>query len=68
MLHIKNFITKVSSLEARMSKDLVMPIADARGLRDEISCLLAELQELNKTSSLKSGTDVIQVEIKGGSF
>lgn len=45
-----------------------MPIADARGLRDEISCLLAELQELNKTSSLKSGTDVIQVEIKGGSF
>jgi len=68
MLHIKNFIAKVSAMESRMSKDVVIPMSDARGLRDDIACLLADLQEFNKASSTTATTEVIQVEIKGASF
>lgn len=51
-----------------MSKDVVIPMSDARGLRDDIACLLADLQEFNKAKSTISTPDVIQVEIKGASF
>lgn len=66
MIHIKNFIDKVSHLETRMNKDLVMPITDARMLRDEISKLLTDLHELKNSKETKE--EVIKVEITGGKF
>lgn len=48
-----------------MNKDVVLPIMDARGLRDDIARLLADLHEL---SSDKKDETVIQLEVKGGSF
>lgn len=65
MLHIKRFMDKMAVLESKMSKDLVMPITDARGLRDDIAKLLADLHELSSNSSTE---EVVKIEIKGGTF
>lgn len=64
MIHITNFIDRVSLVESRKSKDLVMPVSEARGLRDEIAKLLVELKQLNSNKA----EEIIEVEITGGSF
>lgn len=66
MIHIKSFIDKVSFLESKMNKDLVMPMTDARMLRDEISKLLVDLNEAKSKKDNKE--EVIKVEITGGKF
>jgi hypothetical protein len=68
MIHIKRFIDKMSLVESKQSKDVVLPISDARGLRDEVSKLLSDLHELSQTDKSTVNDEVIQVEIKGGSF
>lgn len=65
MIHIKKFIDKVSLQEQKRSKDIVLPVEEARGLRDEISRLLADLNDLKDK---KNKDEVIKVEIKGGRF
>lgn len=65
MIHIKKFLDKVSLSESRQNKDIVLPISDARGLRDEIAKLLSDLYDINKN---KKDKDVLQIDIKGGSF
>ena len=42
MIHIKRFIDKVSYIENKQGKDVVIPVAEARGLRDEIAKLLVD--------------------------
>lgn len=66
MIHIKRFIDKVSIMEAKQGKDVVIPIVEARGLRDEISKLVTDNYELlqNKVAV----EPVFQVEINGGRF
>jgi hypothetical protein len=66
MIHIKRFIDKVSNLEAKKTKDVILPIAEARGLRDEIAKLMSDLVE--ETDKKNKKEEVIKVEIKGGSF
>jgi len=66
MIHIKRFLDKVSHTESKKLKDLVIPVQEARGLRDEIAKLLSDLHELNMKE--KSKDEVIKVEITGGSF
>jgi hypothetical protein len=67
MLYIKKFIDKVSLMESKMNKDLVVSMTDARGLRDELSKLLTDLHDL-QTNKSKDSNEVIQVEIVGGKF
>ena len=64
MIQIKRFIEKVSLIEGRQGKDVVMPISDARGLRDELAKLLADHYEMKKDSP----DEVIQVQVTGGTF
>jgi hypothetical protein len=64
MIQIKKFIDKVSYAEARQVKDLVMPIADARGLRDELAKLLADQIESVKNAP----EEVIEIKVTGGRF
>jgi hypothetical protein len=66
MMHIKRFVDKVSYMETRQGKDVVIPLSEARGLRDELTKLLADNYELlhNKTSV----EPVFQVEMNGGRF
>jgi len=66
MIHIKNFLDRVSHLDSKRAKDLVLPMQDARGLRDEIAKLLTDLHENNSKNSKKE--EVIKVEITGGKF
>jgi hypothetical protein len=64
MIHIKRFIDKVSYTETKQSKDLILPMADARGLRDELAKLLADLASVNKSNAV----EVVDVQIIGGKF
>jgi hypothetical protein len=66
MIHIKRFVDKITLIEGKQGRDVVIPISEARGLRDELTKLLADNYELlhNKTSV----EPVFQVEINGGRF
>lgn len=66
MIHIKKFIERVSLIEAKQNKDLVLPIVEARGLRDELAKLLADLHKLSDSKPVEEPK--IQIEFKGGSF
>ncbi len=68
MLNIKRFIDKVAAAESKQTKDLVLPMSDARGLRDELSKLLSDLYDMSKEHNTTKDTEILQVEIKGGSF
>jgi hypothetical protein len=65
MIHIKHFLERVSLQESKNNKTVVITIDDARGLRDEISKLMADYYKL---SSSDNKDEVIKVEIIGGSF
>ena len=68
-MHIQKFVNKLSVMETKQNKDVVLNIADARGLRDDILRLLADLHELNiKVSEASSNVSITQIEISGGSF
>jgi hypothetical protein len=66
MIHIKRFIDRVASIESRQGKDVVIPLSDARGLRDELAKLLVDHYE--STEGKKNTSEVIQVELVGGKF
>ena len=66
MVNIKLFFDKVSKLEGKKTKDLVLAMSDAKLLRDEIAKLLLDLNEAQKSS--KATEEVLKVEIKGGTF
>lgn len=67
MIHIKRFIDRVSMIESKQGKDFVMPIIEARGLRDELAKLLVDKYQLNQENKTDE-EPVIKLEIKGGSF
>ena len=66
MIHIKRFIDRVSNIESRQGKDVVIPLSDARGLRDELAKLLIDYYE--STEGKQNTSEVIQVELVGGKF
>lgn len=66
MIYIKKFIDKVSIVESKQGKDIVMPIIEARGLRDELAKILTDLHTLNATKNKEE--PIIKVEMKGGSW
>ena len=68
MLHIRRFIDKMSVADSKQTKDLVLPMLDARGLRDDITKLLSDLHELTINKNKEDENAVVQVEIKGGAF
>lgn len=66
MIYIKKFVDKISYMDSKQSKDVILPITDARGLRDELIKLLADLNELKSVD--KSDNREIEVKIIGGKF
>jgi hypothetical protein len=67
MINIERFMDKVSSMEGRQNQTLVMPIEEARALRDEIAKLA--LEKLNGLSiPVQTKEQVMQVEMKGGKW
>ena len=63
MIHIKKFIDRVGAIDNISNRDFIMPLSDARYLRDEIAKLLAD-----KVIEKKSTTDVIEIQVNGGRF
>jgi hypothetical protein len=53
-------------MEGKQGKDVVLPIVDAKGLRDELVKLLADNYELKQDQPIVD--PVFQVEVKGGTF
>lgn len=68
MIHIKKFLDKMSVIESKQAKDVVLPISDARGLRDEVSKLLSDLYELTTKKVEENKQEVIEIQVKGGGF
>lgn len=68
MMHIKKFIDKISAMESKQNKDVVIPMQEARGLRDEIAKLLIELHEHKQVAQVDFSVSPQQVVIKGGTF
>ena len=66
MVNIKLFFDKVSKLEGKKTKDLVLAMSDTKLLRDEIAKLLIDLNEAQKSN--KAEEEVVKVEIRGGTF
>lgn len=66
MIHIKKFIDKVSIIESKQGKDVVIPMVEARGLRDEVSKLLSDLYDYN--TNKQEQEEIIEVQVKGGNF
>ena len=66
MIFIKKFIDKISALEGKQSKDLVITMSEARGLRDDLDKLLIDNYQLLKQKDNKE--EIIKVEVNGGSF
>ena len=66
MIYIKRFIDKVSLLETKQNKDFIMPIIEARGLRDELAKMLVDYYENNDKKPVDE--PVIQIELKAGSL
>ena len=66
MIHVKRFIDKVSLMEGRQGKDVILPIAEARGLRDELSKMMADNYKL--LASQNTTESITQVEITGGKW
>lgn len=67
MIHIKRFIDKVSLIESKQGKDLVIPISEARGLRDELAKILVDNFEMNNDKKSEP-EPVLKIDIKGGNF
>lgn len=62
MIHIKKFIDRIALIEARQGRDVVLPLADARALRDEITKLLLDQKESAPQQ------EIVEVVMRGGSF
>ena len=61
MNHIKKFIDRIALAEARNSREVIMPIQEAKELRDELTKVLLDQRD-NKPE------EVIEVVMRGGSY
>jgi hypothetical protein len=71
MIHIKKFIDKVSSMDSRSSRDLVLPATEARALRDELAKLLVDRFEAAAAAAVSKPTvadSIIELQISGGKW
>ena len=64
MVNIKRFIDRVSALDAKPGRDLVIPALEARLLRDEIVKLLADKLEQQQNRP----QETIEIQVTGGRF
>jgi hypothetical protein len=67
-MHLQKFVDRVRGQEARGARDLVMTMNEARDLHADITRLLLAMQNLQEQQIKTANTDVLKVEIQGGSF
>ena len=64
MSQIKKFVDRVASAEVRQTREVLLPISDAKELRDEILKLLVDHREPSKNTN----NEIIQVVATGGKW
>jgi hypothetical protein len=64
-IHIKRFIDRLNDLQASGAKDFTMSIHEARSLHSDITKLLIDTRNTQESTT---SNDVVNVEVKGGSF
>ncbi len=62
MVTIKKFIDRVSAMDSKQGRDVVIPAQEARLLRDEIVKLLAD----KITENINKQPETIDVQVSGG--
>ena len=68
MILIKRFIDKVSASEGKTGSTVVLPLEEARMLRDELAKLLSDNYELLNNKKEIIDNNVITVEVNGGKW
>jgi len=68
MIIIKRFIDKVSASEGKNGNTVILPIEEARLLRDELAKLLVDNYDLLNNKKESIDNSVIQVEVNGGKW
>lgn len=66
MILIKMFVDKITSMDGKQGNAVVLPLDEARRLRDELVKLIIDNYEL--LSAKQAPEQNIQVEIVGGKF
>ena len=65
-INIKQFVAKVSSMDSKQGKAVILSIEEARQLRDELVCLLADNVELLTNKDVRE--PITKIELIGGKF
>jgi hypothetical protein len=68
MIIIKRFIDRVSASEGKSGTNVILPIEEARMLRDELAKLLSDNYDLLNNKKESIDNSVIQVEVNGGKW
>jgi hypothetical protein len=68
MIIIKRFIDRVSASENKVGSNVILPMEEARMLRDEIAKLLTDNYELLNNKKEPVDNTVIKVEVNGGKW
>ena len=61
MNQIKKFIDRIAMAEARNTREVIMPLNEAKELRDELTKVLLDQRD-------KKPDEVIEVVMRGGTF
>jgi hypothetical protein len=67
-IHINKFIDRVKVNESRGQRDFIMTMAEAKDLHSDITKLLLHIQALAAQQSSGNSQQVLEVEVKGGTF
>ena len=68
MIIIKRFIVRVSASEGKTGTNVILPMEEARMLRDELAKLLSDNYDLLNSKKEYIDNSVIQVEVNGGKW
>ena len=68
MIIIKRFIDRVSASEGKIGTNVILPMEEARMLRDELAKLLSDNYDLLNNKKESIDDTVIQVEVNGGKW
>ena len=63
MSYIKKFVDKIGVMEGRQAREVILPMSDAKGLRDEVLKILLDQREQKNTQP-----EVIEVVMNGNKW
>jgi len=68
MIHINNFIDKIKFFESKNSKDVIIPMREAKDLHGDITKLLLAIQVLQEKQQTSPNNESVNVELRGSDF